>query len=93
MKLEIEQPAHLVDISRLPLNRIEDTPEGGLRIGSQVRNSDLAGDPRVRSRYAVLSQALLSGASGQLRNKDIDRRQSAAAYSLPLLLRSQFAMQ
>jgi len=69
MKLEIEKPAHLVDISRLPLDRIEDLPNGGLRIGAQVRNSDLAVDPRVRTRYPVLSQALLAGASGQLRNK------------------------
>ncbi len=69
MKLEIEQPAHLVDISRLPLREIEPTPEGGLRIGAQVPNSDLAADTRVRSRYPLLSQALLSGASGQLRNK------------------------
>jgi xanthine dehydrogenase YagS FAD-binding subunit len=69
MKLEIEKPTHLVDISRLPLDRIEDLPNGGLRIGAQVRNSDLAVDPRVRSRYPVLSQALLAGASGQLRNK------------------------
>ena len=69
MKLEIERPAHLVDISRLPLDRIEETAEGGLRIGAQVRNSDLAADPRVRSRYPVLTQALLAGASGQIRNK------------------------
>jgi xanthine dehydrogenase YagS FAD-binding subunit len=69
MKLEIERPAHLVDISRLALDRIEETPDGGLRIGAQVRNSDLAADPRVRSRYSVLSQALLAGASGQIRNK------------------------
>ncbi|MEI9428331.1 FAD binding domain-containing protein [Mesorhizobium sp. Cs1299R1N3] len=69
MKLEIEKPAHLVDISRLPLDRIEDGPNGGLRIGAQVRNSDLAADQRVRSRYRVLSQALLAGASGQIRNK------------------------
>jgi xanthine dehydrogenase YagS FAD-binding subunit len=69
MKLEIERPAHLVDISRLPIDHIEETPEGALRIGAQVRNSDLAADPRVRSRYPVLSQALVAGASGQLRNK------------------------
>ncbi len=68
MKLEIETPAHLVDISRLGLDRIEDTPEGGLRIGALVRNSDLAANPRVRRDYAVLSRALLAGASGQLRN-------------------------
>ncbi|WP_026620578.1 xanthine dehydrogenase YagS FAD-binding subunit (plasmid) [Ensifer sp. WSM1721] len=69
MKLEVERPTHLVDISRLPLDRIEETPEGGLRIGAQVRNSDLAADARVRSRYPILSQALLAGASGQIRNK------------------------
>lgn len=69
MKIGIEQPAHLVDISRLPLREIEETPEGGLRIGAQVTNSDLAADPRVRQRYPLLSQALLAGASGQIRNK------------------------
>lgn len=69
MKLEIEQPAHLVDISRLPLREIVETPEGGLRIGAQVVNSDLAADMRVRRRYPVLSQALLAGASAQIRNK------------------------
>ena len=69
MKLAIERPAHLIDISRLPLDRIDDTAEGGLRIGAQVRNSDLAADSRVRSRYPLLSQALLAGASGQIRNK------------------------
>jgi xanthine dehydrogenase YagS FAD-binding subunit len=68
MKLSIERPQHLVDVSRLPLNQIEDK-EGGLRIGSQVSNSDLAADPRVRQRYPLLSMALLAGASGQLRNK------------------------
>lgn len=69
MKLEIETPRHLVDVNRLPLADIEETKAGGLRIGALVRNSDLAADPRVRKRYAVLSRALLSGASGQLRNK------------------------
>lgn len=69
MKLEIERPAHLVDISRLPLDRIEETAAGGLRVGAQVRNCDLAADPRVRSRYPMLTQALLAGASGQIRNK------------------------
>src|SRR5712671_6056582 len=69
MKLEIEQPAHLVDISRLPLKQIEDLPDGGLRIGAQAANSDVAGNDRVRALYPVLSEALLSGASGQLRNK------------------------
>src|SRR5688500_11569564 len=69
MKLEIERPTHLVDISRLPLSAIEALPEGGLRIGAQAANSDTAADLRVRRRYSVLSEALLSGASGQLRNK------------------------
>ncbi|RWC56759.1 xanthine dehydrogenase family protein subunit M [Mesorhizobium sp.] len=69
MKLGIERPTHLVDISRLPLDRIEETDEGGVRIGAQVRNSDLAADPQVRLRYPMLAQALLAGASGQIRNK------------------------
>jgi xanthine dehydrogenase YagS FAD-binding subunit len=69
MKLQVETPVRLIDISRLPLDKIEDTPEGGLRIGTMVRNSDLAADLRVRRRYGVLSRALLAGASAQLRNK------------------------
>ena len=69
MKLEVETPTHLVDVNRLPLASVEATQEGGLRIGALVRNSDLAADPRVRKSYSVLSRALLSGASGQLRNK------------------------
>ncbi|SCK13154.1 xanthine dehydrogenase family protein subunit M [Streptomyces sp. WMMB 322] len=69
MKLDIEKPGHLVDISRLPLRDIEELPDGGLRIGAQTANSDLAAHTRVRTRYEVLSQALLAGASGQLRNK------------------------
>jgi xanthine dehydrogenase YagS FAD-binding subunit len=70
MKLQIETPAHLVDINRIPgLDRIEDQPDGGLRIGTLVRNSDLAADARVRQRYPVLARALLAGASAQLRNK------------------------
>ena len=69
MKLEVEAPAHLIDINRLGLDQIEPTVDGGLRIGAMVRNAELAADPRVRKNYAVLSRALLSGASGQLRNK------------------------
>jgi xanthine dehydrogenase YagS FAD-binding subunit len=68
MKLEIERPTRLVDISRLPLRDIEELPDGGLRIGAQAANSDTAADLRVRSRYPILSEALLAGASGQLRN-------------------------
>src|SRR3989440_2736046 len=69
MKLEIEAPAHLIDVNRLAVDKIEPTPEGGLRIGALVRNTDLAADARVRRDYGVLSRALLAGASGQLRNK------------------------
>jgi xanthine dehydrogenase YagS FAD-binding subunit len=69
MKLEIERPAHLIDINHLPFNEIEETVEGGLRIGAQVRNSTLAADPRIKSDYPVLAQALLAGASAQIRNK------------------------
>ncbi|MBB6123339.1 FAD binding domain-containing protein [Sphingobium subterraneum] len=69
MKLEIETPAHLVDVNGIGLDRIEPTPEGGLRIGALVRNTDLAADATVRRDYGVLSRALLAGASGQLRNK------------------------
>jgi xanthine dehydrogenase YagS FAD-binding subunit len=69
MKLQIETPAHLVDVNRLKLDTIEPLPGGGLRIGALVRNTDLAADMRVRRDYAVLSRALVAGASGQLRNK------------------------
>ena len=69
MKLEIETPAHLIDVNGLALDKIETTVDGGLRIGALVRNTDLAAHPRVRRDYAVLSRALLAGASGQLRNK------------------------
>ncbi|MFI7101036.1 FAD binding domain-containing protein [Streptomyces sp. NPDC050161] len=68
MKLGVTAPDLLIDVSRLPLDRIEELPGGGLRIGATVRNSDLAAAPVVRDRYPVLSQALLAGASGQLRN-------------------------
>ncbi|HSI39040.1 MAG TPA: xanthine dehydrogenase family protein subunit M [Xanthobacteraceae bacterium] len=69
MKLEIETPTHLIDVNGLGLDRIEPTPEGGLRIGALVRNTDLAADARIRRDYGLLSRALLAGASGQLRNK------------------------
>ncbi|MFJ9362255.1 FAD binding domain-containing protein [Streptomyces mirabilis] len=68
MKLGVEQPSTLVDVSRLPLDTVEELPDGALRIGATVRNSDLAAHPSVRDRYPVLSQAILAGASGQLRN-------------------------
>ena len=69
MKLQIETPSHLIDVNGLDLDRIEPTPEGGLRIGALVRNTDLAADARVRRDYGLLARALLAGASGQLRNK------------------------
>jgi len=68
MKLGVMEPDVLVDVRRLTSAEIEDLPDGGLRIGAAVTNSELAADARIRSRYPVLSQALLSGASGQLRN-------------------------
>lgn len=69
MKLEIETPAHLVDVNGLGLDKIEPTPQGGLRIGALVRNTALAADMRVRTDYGVLARSLLAGASVQLRNK------------------------
>jgi xanthine dehydrogenase YagS FAD-binding subunit len=69
MKLEIETPPHLIDVNGIGMDRIEPTEEGGLRVGALVRNTDLAADPRVRRDYAVLSRALMAGASPQLRNK------------------------
>jgi len=68
MKLDVERPRQLVDINRLPLDKVEKLPDGRLKIGALVRNAALAHHPRVVSEYAVLSQALLSGASAQLRN-------------------------
>jgi xanthine dehydrogenase YagS FAD-binding subunit len=68
LKLGIVEPRTLVDVSRLGLDEVEETPGGGLRIGASVRNADLAAHPLVRERYPALSRALLAGASGQLRN-------------------------
>ena len=68
LKLGLSRPDLLIDISRLPFDRIEPLPDGGVRIGALVRNSDLAADRTIRSRYPLLAQALLAGASGQLRN-------------------------
>ncbi len=69
MKLEIETPLHLIDVNSLGLDKIEVLPNGAMRIGALVRNTDLAADARVRRDYGVLSRALLAGASAQLRNK------------------------
>src|SRR5687767_2366578 len=68
MKLEIENPTHLIDVNDLALNKIEALPDGGLRIGALVRNTDLAADARVRREYPLLARSLLAGASSQLRN-------------------------
>ena len=68
MKLNVERPQRVIDISRLPLDGIDATADGGLRIGAMVRNADLAQDARIKRDYPVLSQALLAGASAQLRN-------------------------
>jgi xanthine dehydrogenase YagS FAD-binding subunit len=68
LRLNVETPSALVDINALPLAKIESLPGGGVRIGAMVRNSDLANDPTIRKRYPALSEALLSGASPQLRN-------------------------
>jgi xanthine dehydrogenase YagS FAD-binding subunit len=68
LKLGLASPDLLVDVSRLPLDRIDRREDGGVRIGANVRNSDLAADATIRTRYPALAQALLAGASGQLRN-------------------------
>lgn len=69
MKFDIERPSHLIDVGRLPLSGIEETGEGGLRIGAMASNSAVAADERVRARYPVLAQAIVAGGSPQLRNK------------------------
>jgi xanthine dehydrogenase YagS FAD-binding subunit len=68
MRLGVEQPDVLVDVTRLPYDHLEETPDGGLRIGAGMRNTDVAAHPLVRERYPMLAEALLNGASGQLRN-------------------------
>jgi xanthine dehydrogenase YagS FAD-binding subunit len=68
MREEIEQPEHLIDVTRLPLGQIEEQPDGSVRIGALVRNSHLAASPLIRARYPLLAQAVVMGASGQIRN-------------------------
>ncbi len=68
MKMNVEQPAHLVNVARLPLSKIEDLPDGGLRLGATATNSDTAWNEEVKKRYPLLNQAILAGASPQLRN-------------------------
>src|SRR5437667_11156903 len=74
MKLDVETPARLLDINRLPLDKIEAMPGGGLKIGATVRNSDLANHPTVKRDYPVLSQAILAAASAQLRTMATNAR-------------------
>lgn len=69
MKIEVEVPTHLVDVQDLGFDKIEATPDGGLRIGALVTNTNLAADARIRRDYGVLTRAIVAGASGQLRNK------------------------
>src|SRR5262245_66175445 len=68
MKENVARPSRLIDITRLPLGKIDETTHGGLRIGALVANSDLAYDPRIEARYPLLGSAILAGASQQLRN-------------------------
>src|SRR5262247_2385339 len=68
MKMDVERPTKVIDITRLPLKQVENTPAGGLRIGALVRNTDLAYHPLVEERYPVLASAIMAGASQQLRN-------------------------
>ena len=93
MKLNVETPERLIDINRLPLDKIEATPDGGLKIGATVRNSDLAHHPTVQRDYAVLSQALLSRRVGAASQHGHDRRQPAAAHALRVLPRHRDAVQ
>jgi xanthine dehydrogenase YagS FAD-binding subunit len=68
MKMDVERPTKIIDVTRLPLKQVENTPGGGLRIGALVRNTDLAYHPLVEERYPVLASAIMAGASQQLRN-------------------------
>ena len=92
MKLQIETPNRLVDINRLPLDKIEDTPEGGLRIGTMVRNSDLAADLRVRRHYGVLSRATV-GCQRVAPEQGHHRRQPAAADTVCIFLYRNYTVQ
>jgi xanthine dehydrogenase YagS FAD-binding subunit len=85
MKMDVERPTKLIDVSRLPLNKVEETADGGLRIGALVRNSDLAYHPLVEGRYPVLSSALLAGAPA-IAQYGVGRRQSTSTHALSVLL-------
>ena len=92
MKLNVQTPVQIVDIVGLPLTKIEPLPGGGIRIGALVSNTDLAYDETIRKNYPVLSEAILAGASAQLREYGNDRRQSAAAHALLLFPRCDDAL-
>jgi xanthine dehydrogenase YagS FAD-binding subunit len=92
MKMDVEQPTTIIDITRLPLKEVESMPSGGLHIGALVRNTDLAYHPLVEQRYPVLASAIMAGASQQLRNM-ASTGKSPPAYALPLLLRHSYHLQ
>ena len=92
MKENVARPSRLIDIAHLPLNKIEETQDGGLQIGALVPNSDLAYHPRIETRYPLLSSAILAGASQQLRNM-ASTGQSPATNALLLFLRYDHAVQ
>ena len=89
MKQQVETPAHLVDINRLDLAKMEELPDGGLRLGALARNADTAEHPLVRERYPMLAQAIPGGCIAAIAQSGDQRRQPAAAYALLLLLRSR----
>ena len=93
IKEGVTKPSRLIDITRLGLNGIENTSDGGLRIGALVPNSDLAYHPEIAKRYPLLASAILAGASPQLRNMAIDRRQSSTTHAELLFLRHDDALQ
>ena len=93
MKLQIETPTHLIDVNGLALDKIEPTPEGGLRIGALVRNTDLAADERVRRDYGLLVARAARRRLGPAAQQGDDRGQPAPAHALPLFLRHQPALQ
>jgi xanthine dehydrogenase YagS FAD-binding subunit len=93
MKENVARPSRLIDITRLPLNKIEDTEDGGLRLGALVTNADTAYNEQVETRYPLLSKAILAGASPQLRNMATTGGNMSAANALLLFLRYSDSLQ
>ncbi len=93
MKYDVMKPTMVVDLARLPLGTIDETEDGGLRLGALVSNADTAEEARVKARYPLLAHALLAGASGQLRNAATTGGNLSAAHALLLLLRPRHALQ